>query len=227
MQTDNKDKYQKSVDNVKAIRRNNIIFALLLIILGINFVVNPVESQDMLIKIICVICILSGIIGFVFSLLSERTLAVYISMFGCALITFGAIYCIMNTMKVYVLLHTIFGVFIIFNGVYQLIQSFIYSRRVGSFVFSAITMLLGIIVFLKPEMIVVFHAQFTGISLIVAGASFLWLFCFVKPNYVLIVEENENGETTVQVEGVVDTTATEVAEEDADVKALEDHGNDA
>lgn len=204
MQSNLNEKAEKSRSNVRAVKRNNLLFAIILIALGINFIVFPKESQDMLIKIVCVICILSGLISLIFSFMAQKTLAIYISMLGSIAITVGGAYLFLNPSVVYTFINIVFGVFIVFNGVYQFIQSFTYSRRIGSFIFSAITIVLGVIVTMRPEAVAVFNAQFTGVSLIVAGAAFIWLFCFVKPNYVVVIEKKD-----------VSDTESVVAEEDA------------
>lgn len=212
MQSDFNEKAEKSRSNVRALKRNNILFALILITLGVNFIMFPKESQDMLIKIVCVICILSGLISLFFSVMAQKTLAIYISMLGSIIVTVGAVYLFFNPAVVYAFINIVFGIFIAFNGVYQFIQSFAYSRRIGSFVFSAITTLLGVVVLMKPEAIMVFNAQFTGIALIIAGAAYIWLFCFAKANYVEAIEES----------GVIDVDPVVVSEEAADDNETEE-----
>lgn len=216
MQSNPNEKAEKSRSNVRAVKRNNILFALILIALGINFIVFPKESQDMLIKIVCVICILSALISLFFSFMAQKTLAIYVSMLGAIVVTVGAIFLFLNPEVVYTFINIVFGIFILFNGVYQLLQSFAYARRIGSFVFSVITILLGVIVTMKPEAIMVFNSQFAGIAMIVAGAAFIWLFWHAKANYEYVVIE-ENG--TVDIEPVVaEEDAVEIEEPENDDK---------
>ncbi|MDO4284742.1 MAG: DUF308 domain-containing protein [Eubacteriales bacterium] len=205
-----KKKQKEMWEKAKKIKTNRVIATLIGIILGVVLLVWPESSLIVLCQAVGLALAFGGIVAVVLYFVNHDGL-----MFSTVQLVFGVIlaaigiWIFARPARLVELVPTIIGLIVMINGIVDLSQTVTLGRQKYdkwwvSLIFAILTLVLGIVLIVKPFGIAAFITRVIGVVLIFNGLSDLWM----------ISKISNDIKQMRQVIEAVDVEATEVTEED-------------
>lgn len=108
-----------------------IMTSLILIALGIGIILCPVRYMGMVVSALGYALLVWAVVIFLNYLSSKKTLMNYVSLTGALFVAVLGAFVLAHRKNVLPLLGLLFGLFLIFEGLSDLFNAFVYARRAG------------------------------------------------------------------------------------------------
>ncbi len=155
-----------------------MIDAILLVILGVILLIKPGTAIDVIFKVVGIMLIAMGAVKIItfFAKKDKEERSVASLIVGILQATVG-IFILIKPAVVIAIWYKAAAILIAYGAIMSLIrgikQKNNYSGAIATLVLSAITLVLAVIVFIKPVAFASFYSQLVGISFIVEGVTLL------------------------------------------------------
>ena len=157
--------------------RNYIVDAILVIVLGVFMLVRPFQAIEYMLRIIGIVLLIFGIVKIVVFITGKEERDVIRLLIGIVQVTAGAFLLVKPSQFVGIYSWT-WGIVIAYGAIVSLVElirirKYDVALFTPAIILALATLVLAVIVILKPAMFSAWATQIIGISLIVEGLSML------------------------------------------------------
>ena len=187
-------------DSLDKLKRNSIMSAILLVVLGVIIMVCPVEYVPLLIQLLGYTLVVIAIVMILYFFSGNKSLMEYVKFTGALLLGIAGILALVYQSDVMRVLAWVSGFLLVLDGARTMFHAFTYARRSqrkGWWVLAILALLLiiaGVIVLVNrwwdtPEMLMKVIGCAVFFSAIISAIRLIWTWPLRKEK-----EGNENGE---------------------------------
>lgn len=177
-----KTKEEKSVQKaITAKKREKVVTSLLMIIVGVLLIIWPNAALNVLCSIVGLALCIGGVVAVItYFVTRDKSFVLTMTMAVGVIVAFLGLWIFLNPSVLAALIPAIIGAFIIISGIINLSEAITIHRERGTgivttLIIAAITIVLGLIVFFRPQWTNAFLVRLIGIALVFDGVSDLWV----------------------------------------------------
>ena len=193
-------------EKLKKMRNNNIVSALLCLVIGIVMIVFPGRSLDVICQVFGVVLIIGGAACIVFFLQDVHALPNVMMLIGGVIFIAVGIWIFTKPEGLQTLIPFIAGIVIVINGIFNCAQTVELGRaRYGrwwvALILAILTIVLGVLLIINPFGAALTIARIIGIFMIYDAVSDIWIMICISKACKNIKQEVEAVDAAATVEG--------------------------
>ena len=137
-------------------KRSWIMTSLILIALGIGIILCPVRYMGLMVSALGYMLLVWAVVIFLNYLSSKKTLINYMSLTGALFVAILGAFVLAHRKNIIPILGLLFGLFLVFEGLSDLFNAFVYARRAGKAqwwilaILSIFTIAFGVVILGNP-----------------------------------------------------------------------------